>query len=271
MVEYSAIDVSVEDDVGTLTFDRPEKKNAMNPRLLEEMGDALGDLRDEVHVLVVTGAGDAFNAGMDFDEYFEAARAAGPLAVREANRLHKRALVRLYEFPAPTVAKVNGWALGGGYMAMSLCDLAIGSEDAKLGLSEINFGIAAGGGTMWSVAHTMNRRDALYYTMTGEPFTCAEAVEMGVINEAVPASELDGRVDGLVDRLRQKDRFALEYTRHYYDKVVEMDFPEAHDYELAKGEEMKYLQGYEFLDRGVSGFTQDRYRPGAGEDYPEDE
>lgn len=267
METYDTLRVSVSDDVATLTLDRPEKKNAMSQQLLAEMADAINEVHGDVHAMVVTGSGDAFSAGMDFEQYFAEARAEGPHAVREANEVHKRALSSLYRFPQPTIAKVNGWALGGGYMIQALCDVAIAAENAKFGLSEINFGIPPGGGTMWSAANTMTRRDALYYSYTGEPFTGAEAAEMGAINEAVPDDELDGRVDDIVDTILEKNRLALEYAKIYYDKVSDMTYEDAHDYELAKGEEMKYLQGYEFLHEGVGQFNENRYRPGTGETY----
>jgi trans-feruloyl-CoA hydratase/vanillin synthase len=266
MSEYETVQVDVTGDVGTLTFDRPEKKNAMSPRLLADTKSVLDELRGDVHVLVVTG-NETFNAGMDFDKYFQEARAEGPHAVREANRIHKEALTTLKDFPQPTVAKVDGWAVGGGYMVMALCDMAIAAEDATFTLSEINFGIPAGGGTMWSVANTLNRRQTLYYTMTGEPFSGAEAAEMGAINAAVPAEELDDAVEDLAETLAEKNKLALEYSKLYYERVKNMEFDEAHDYELAKGEEMKYYQGYEFLSEGVGQFVADEYQPGAGESY----
>lgn len=267
MGDYDTVQLEITDEIATLTLDRPEKKNAMSQELLADMAAAIDEAVSEVHAMVVTGRGDAFSAGMDFERYFRDARAEGPHAVREANEIHKKALSRLYRFPRPTIAKVNGWALGGGYMIQALCDISIAAQDAELGLSEINFGIPPGGGTMWSAANTMNRRDTLYHAYTGEPFSGTEAAEMGAVNEAVQAAELDHRVDEIVETLLEKNRLALEYAKIYYDKVRDMTYEDAHDYELAKGEEMKYLQGYEFLNEGVVQFNQNRYRPGTGETY----
>lgn len=267
MGQYETIDVATDDGVATIAFDRPEKKNAMNPALLAEFGDALRDLEHECNVLVVTGNGDSFNSGMDLDEYFEEARAEGPHAVRSANRTHRRALRALYDFPQPTIAKVNGWATGGGYMVMALCDMAYAAEDAQFCISEINFGIPPGGGTMWSVVNTLSRRNTMYYSMTGEPFDGRQAVEMDAINEAVPAEDLDDRVAAVVAELLEKDQLALEYTKKYYHQVKHMEFARAHDYELAKGEQMKYYQGHEYLTEGVGQFTEKEYQPGRGETY----
>lgn len=270
MAEYDTIDVDVAEGVATLAFDRPEKKNAMSPGLLEELGDALEALADEVRVLVVTGTGDAFNAGMDLDEYFEEARAEGPDAVRDANRLHRRALTALNDFPQPTIAKVNGWATGGGYMVMALCDVAFAADDATFCISEINFGIPPGGGTMWSVVNTLDSQHVMYYALTGEPFDGDRAEAMGAVHRSVPAEDLDETVAAVVAELLEKNQLALEYTKRYHDQVREMDYARAHDYELAKGEQMKYYQGYEFLDEGVGQFTDEEYQPGRGETYDPD-
>jgi trans-feruloyl-CoA hydratase/vanillin synthase len=267
MEGYDTIAVDVDDGVATMTFDRPEKMNAMNPTLLREVGDALDALANEVRVLVVTGAGEAFNAGMDLDEYFEEARAEGPHAVREANRLHRRALTALHDFPQPTIAKVNGPSAGGGYMVMALCDIAFAAEDAEFCISEINFGIPPGGGVMWCLVDTLDRQDAMYYAMTGEPFDGARAEELGAVHRSVPADELDEAVAEVVAGILEKNGIALEYTKLYYDQVKDMTFAKAHDYELAKGEQMKYYQGYEFLDEGIGQFVEREFRPGRGETY----
>ncbi|KAB1190453.1 p-hydroxycinnamoyl CoA hydratase/lyase [Haloferax sp. MBLA0076] len=268
MARYNTIELAVDDrDVATLTFDRPEKRNAMSPELLEEVGDALETIRGDVRALVIEGNGPSFNAGMDFEKYFTELRKKDPLLVKEANFIHGRALNRIKDFPAPTIAKVHGWALGGGYMVMAVCDIAFAATDAKFGFSEINFGIAAGGGTMWAAAHTLSRRDAMYYTMTGEPFDGVEAERMGAVNKSVPPEELDDEVDRFVEKLLEKNALALEYSKDYYDHARRMTYRESHDYELAKGEEMKYFQRQEFFTEGVGQFMEDKYKPGTGEAY----
>lgn len=264
---YEAVDVSVADGIANVALNRPEKGNALSPQALTELGDVLEDLRDEVHVLVLTGRGDHFCTGLDLDLFFEKARKEGPHAVRENTRQHGRVFNGLYEFPQLTIAKVNGYTVGAGYMLMGLCDLAIADEDATFSLSEINFGHPPGGGVMWTLINTMRRRDVIYYSVTGETFDGAEAEDMRVVNEAVPGDDLDERTAELAAEIREKDRLALEYTKMFYDQTRQMDYDEARDYELAKGEEMKYYQGYEFLDEGIGNFTAGRYRPAAGENY----
>lgn len=266
-MSYETLAVSVADGVAELTVNRPEKGNALSPTALEEIGDAVEAVRDEAQVLVVTGAGDYFCTGLDLDLFFEEARKDGPDTVRANTRQHGRAFNGLKEFPGITIAKVNGYTVGGGYMLMGVCDLAVAATGATFSLSEINFGHPPGGGVMWCIINTMDRRDALYYSATGEPFDAAAADEMGVVNEVVPADSLDERTAELAAEIADKDTLALEYTKTFYERVRGMDFDEAREYELAKGEEMKYYQGYEFLDEGIGGFTRDEYQPAAGENY----
>jgi trans-feruloyl-CoA hydratase/vanillin synthase len=266
-MSYETIAVSVADGVAEVTVDRPEKGNALSPTALAELGDAFADLRDEVQVLVLTGAGDYFCTGLDLELFFEEARKAGPDAVRANTKEHGRAFNGLKDFPGITIAKVNGYTVGGGFMLMALCDLAVAAEGATFSLSEINFGHPPGGGVMWCLVNLMDRRDAMYYSVTGEPFDAPAAEEMGVINEVVPESDLDDRTADLATDIADKNALALEYTKTFHDRVQRMDYEEAREYELAKGEEMKYYQGYEFLDEGIGGFNREEYRPAAGENY----
>jgi trans-feruloyl-CoA hydratase/vanillin synthase len=266
-MSYETLQLDVGDDVATITLDRLDAKNALNPLALEEIGDALEEVRDEIKVLVFTGQEDSFCSGLDLEKFFKEARIEGPEAVRENTKHHHRALRGLKNFPQITIAKVNGWTVGAGYMIMAICDLAIASEDAMFSLSEINFGHPPGGGTMWSVVNTLPRRDALWYSLTGEPFDAEEADEKRVVNEVVANEEFDDRVAEVVADLTEKEPLALEYTKKFFDKTRWMTFDEAHDYELAKGEEMKYYQGYEFLNEGIGQFSDDVYRPATGQSY----
>jgi trans-feruloyl-CoA hydratase/vanillin synthase len=266
---YETLSVSVDDGVAELTLSRPDKGNALSPTALAEIGDVVEALGDDVQVLVVTGAGEHFCTGLDLELFFEEARKAGPDTVRANTKEHGRAFNGIKDFSGITIAKINGYTVGGGYMLMALCDIAVAAEGAMFSLSEINFGHPPGGGVMWCLQNTMNRRDVLYYSVTGESFDAESAEEMGVVNETVAAKHLDTRTTELAIDIADKNALALEYTKLFYQRVRGMDYDEAREYELAKGEEMKYYQGYEFLDEGIGGFNGDEYRPAAGENYRE--
>lgn len=263
MGDYSTIELSETDDRAIITLDRPEKKNAINPDLCRELPDALVEIRGgQCSTVTITGKGDAFCSGMDLEEFFEGPRNENPERVAEYEREQFRMVSTLKNFPLPTIAKVNGWALGGGYLLSSICDFSIADEEAKFGLPEINFGIFPAGGAMWAAVHTMDRRKAMYFAATGEYFTGARAEELGVVTFAVAGEELEERVSTLCETLAEKNPIALKYNKEVFEKSVHMDFEESWDYEMAKSEKMKFEQNQEWLEEGIGQFSNREYRPG---------
>jgi feruloyl-CoA hydratase/lyase len=146
--EQDTVAVDVKDGVAWVKFNRPEKRNCMSPKLNRQMKSVIEELefRDDVQVLVLSGEGDAWSAGMDLKEYFRETEAQGLGAIRKAQREAYGWWDRLRWYEKPTIAMINGWCFGGGYGPLFACDIAIAAEDAQFGLSEINWGILPGGG-----------------------------------------------------------------------------------------------------------------------------
>jgi trans-feruloyl-CoA hydratase/vanillin synthase len=162
---YETLKIEKADGVALLSFNRPDKKNAMNPQLHEDMTNALEELRydDEAKVVVITGAGDSFCAGMDLKEVFHALKdqpARYDKVIRLATEWRGRTL---RYFPKPTIAMVNGYCFGGAFSIVEGCDLAIAADEATFGLSEINFKGFPGGAVSKSLANLLRPRDALFY------------------------------------------------------------------------------------------------------------
>jgi trans-feruloyl-CoA hydratase/vanillin synthase len=141
--ELETVAFTVEDGIAWVSFNRPDKRNCMSPRLNRQMMRVLDELefRDDVGVLVLTGEGSAWSAGMDLKEYFRETEAQGLRGTRGAQRESYGWWRRLRWYQKPTIAMVNGWCFGGGYGPLFACDLAFAAEDAQFGLSEINWGI----------------------------------------------------------------------------------------------------------------------------------
>jgi trans-feruloyl-CoA hydratase/vanillin synthase len=196
---YQTVKVEREEGVAWMILNRPEKRNAMNPQMHYEMEDVLNKLSldPEIQVLVLTGEGEAFCAGMDLKEYFRDLDndPAEQIKVRWAMRNWQ--YFRLRMCPKPTIAAVNGWCFGGGFTPLISCDLAIAADEAVFGLSEVNWGILPGGFVTRDVAMVMSYRDALYYIITGKTFDGKKAAELRLVNESVPRSELHSRVMAL--------------------------------------------------------------------------
>src|SRR5689334_5160319 len=181
----------VKDGIAWLSFNRPEKRNAMNPSLNRRMAELLEQLEFDplVRVLVLKGEGAAWSAGMDLKEYFRETEAQGLGATRRAQREAYGWWRRLRWFQKPTIAMVNGWCFGGGYGPLFACDLAIAADEAQFALSEINWGILPGGGATKVANQLMSFRDAMYHTLTGEAISGKKAAEWKLVNEAVPLAK----------------------------------------------------------------------------------
>ena len=261
---YSTIAVTKRDGIGLITLNRPEKKNAMNPQLHEDMTRVLEDLRydDEARVLVITGAGSAFCAGMDLREFFHELKDK-PKQYDRAKRmaLDWRGRTLRY-YPKPTIAMINGYCFGGAFSIVEGCDLAIAAEDATFGLSEINFKIFPGGSVSKSLANLMAPRDALFYGMTGRPFDGREAARIGYINYAVPLEKLEDEVFGLAKELAAKDPEALRATKEGYRFALEMSWEASMSYTDAKEMELVMRQNDGWRTEGIGDFLAGKYRPG---------
>ena len=145
---YKTVLVEKRGKVAKVIMNRPDKKNAMNPQLVMDMAQVLEDLRydDSVAVLVLTGAGNSFCAGMDLKEFFYELKGKKPKEYDRIYRLLQEWRGRtLRFFPKPTIAMINGYCFGGAFPNVECCDLAIAADEAQFGLSEINFGLFPGG------------------------------------------------------------------------------------------------------------------------------
>ncbi|PCJ39819.1 MAG: p-hydroxycinnamoyl CoA hydratase/lyase [SAR86 cluster bacterium] len=256
----------IENRIAWVSFNRPEKRNAMSPELNRRMMEVLDELEynDDVGVLVLTGEGSAWTAGMDLKEYFREIEATGLGGTRKAQRESYGWWRRLRWYQKPTIAMVNGWCFGGGYGPLYSCDLAIASEDAKFGLSEINWGILPGGGATKVAIDLMPMRDAMYHAMTGENIDAKKAAQWKLINEAVPADQLKQRVTDLCNVLLEKNPVALKATKDAVRRVKEMTYDNAEDY-LVRAQEAANSYDNEGRKEGIRQFIDEKsFKPGLG-------
>jgi feruloyl-CoA hydratase/lyase len=264
---YECIEVEVADRVATVTLNRPEKRNAMSPRLNQEMSSALADIAydGDIDILILTGAGESFTAGMDLKEYFRETEGSPQAFERARDQAWDWQYNRLRHMPQLTIAKVNGWCFGGGFTPLVSCDLAISADEATYGLSEVNWGIIPAGLVTRDVALVMGYRNAMYYVVTGEPFDGRRAVEVGLVNESVPRAELDGRVDELVRHLRGLNPAVLRTAKEAFRHSVTMDYEQAWDYLAAKSLQLRGRDKEGGRRAGMTQFLDDKtFKPGLG-------
>jgi trans-feruloyl-CoA hydratase/vanillin synthase len=256
----------VENRIAWLYFNRPDKRNAMSPSVNRAMLKALEELefREDVGVLVLTGEGSAWSAGMDLQEYFRETEALGLKGTRKAQSEAYAWWRKLRWYQKPTIAMVNGWCFGGGYGPLFACDLAIAAEEAQFGLSEINWGILPGGGATKVATQLLSLRDAMYHTLTGEPISGRKAAEWKLVNEAVPLAKLKERVVQLAEVLLKKNPVALKAAKDAVRRTVEMTFDNAEDY-LIRAQEAANFFDNEGRKEGMRQFLDDKsYKPGIG-------
>jgi trans-feruloyl-CoA hydratase/vanillin synthase len=264
--QWNTVTVDVEDQIAWVTLNRPQKRNAMNPQLNAEMIEVLEAVEadDRCGVLVLTGAGDSWSAGMDLKEYFREID-QGPESVqlkvrRDAALWHWR-ILRTYS--KPTIAMVNGWCFGGAFTPLVACDLAIAADEATFGLSEINWGIPPGSVVSKALADTVGSRDALLYIMTGRTFDGPTAARMGLVNASVPRARLRDETTALARELLEKNPVVLRAAKLGFKHCRDMSWGQAEDYLYAKMEQSQFLDREGGRARGLEQFLDEKtIRPG---------
>lgn len=222
------IRLTISGTTATIIIDDPDRRNALSNETMAELGVALRSACADgaVRVVVVTGAGDrAFCAGGDLSGGFVDAPLAdhgGRSALADLVRAMRRC-------PKPIVARVNGHALGGGLGLIAACDIAVAADHARFGTPEIAVGL-------WPMMITavlrplVPRRPLLELMLTGRRFDAAEAVDLGIINRAVPSADLDHAVDAVVATLAAKSPAALTLGKAAFYAVEDMDLDTALDH-----------------------------------------
>ena len=262
--EADTVTFTMTEKVAWVRFRRPEKRNCMSPALNRQMMRVLDELeyRDDVGVLVLTGEGTAWSAGMDLKEYFRETEEQGLAAVREAQREAYGWWRRLRWYQKPTIAMVNGWCFGGAYGPLFACDLAFAAEDAQFGLSEINWGILPGGGATKIARELLSFRRAMYHALTGETIDGRTAAEWGLVNEALPREKLEERVTTVAGILLQKNPIALKAAKDAIRRVGEMTYDNAEDY-LVRAQEAANFFDNEGRKEGIRQFVDEKtFKPG---------
>lgn len=210
---YQQLTVRVRQGIATVTMNRPEKLNAVNQRMHEELSRIFIDLNEdpEVETIILTGAGRAFSAGGDID-WFQA-MIDDPSGFEKTAREGKQIIFSILDCEKPIIAKVNGHALGLGATLALFCDIVFASDKAKIGDPHVSVGFVAGDGGAVIWPQLIGYARAKEFLMTGDPITAHDAARIGLINYAVSQEELDERVDAFAQRLTSGARKAIRWTK----------------------------------------------------------
>ncbi|WP_254764879.1 enoyl-CoA hydratase/isomerase family protein [Natrinema marinum] len=250
-MSWDTVRLEWNDDVATLTVDRPDALNALNVETLEAMGEALAEAADDARALVLTGAGDAFIAGADIkymqDLSAEAAQDWGELGHDVADALEA--------FPAPTIAAVNGYAFGGGCEMALACDLRVASESALIGNTEIDLGIIPGWGATQRLPRLVGDETARRMIFLGERLDAESAAEAGLFGEVVPDEDLAEVAAELADRIAAQPAFAMQTAKRAINQGLEGSQTSGLDYEKRA---FASLFGTHDQREGMAAFVEDR-------------
>jgi enoyl-CoA hydratase/carnithine racemase len=249
---YRAIAVSVEGPIATLTLNRPERKNPLGPEMVNELLWALDDCKDDaaVRAVVITGAGSAFSGGGDLKHM---AGDGGPPPLEEKGD-YVDLLLRFTTVGKPTIARVNGVAMGGALGIIAACDFAIAAASAQLGTPEIKRGLFPMM-IMAVLRRVVSKRRLMELMLTGDPISAEEAARIELVNRAVPDAELDTAVKSLTDKLAAQSptamRMGLAAWNAQADRDLEASLPMLRDQLFA-------ILGTEDAHEGLAAFAQKR-------------
>jgi len=220
---YETILYDVQDGVATITMNRPEKLNAFNGTMLQEMSRVLDEVyeRADIRVLVFTGAGRAFSPGADF-EWFDMAKFA-PLMRVTPRRVTHRFFDELEFLEKPVIAAINGTCAGGGLELALSCDLRIAADSARFGLPEVNAGIMPGSGGCCRLIEVVGVGRAKELAMTGELISAQKAEAINLVNAVVPAQELMAKVREVAAGLIKKAPLAVGMVKHIINTARGVD------------------------------------------------
>lgn len=237
-----------------LTIDREERRNALSPGIIHGLIDSLASaaIDDRARAVVITGAGEkAFCAGGDIGGFQQAAQDQD---VESAPTAISRLLDALWWHPKPTIARVNGKALGGGFGLLLACDLAVAVSDAEVGTPEIDIGLWPHVITV-VIQRRLPRAVALELMLTGRRMPVEEAARWGIVNRTVPRAELDTAVQELIDQIAAKSPHVIQLGKRSFSGAE--DRPWGAAIEHLKERLAENLQAEDLVE-GVSAFLQKR-------------
>jgi enoyl-CoA hydratase len=207
---YKNVRVSIEEGIATLVIDRPAVKNALNRETVDECHAALQSLGGDpsAGVLVITGAGEsAFVSGADINDIRARTRDDGLAAINSS------LFAAIERFPRPTIAAINGYALGGGCELALACDIRVAADTAKFGQPELGLGIIPGAGATQRLPRVVGAGWAAHLILTGDIIDAKQALEIGLVTAVMPATQLQVRVRELAKRILRQGPLAARLAK----------------------------------------------------------
>jgi enoyl-CoA hydratase len=253
-MSYETLLFDVRDAIAFITLNRPDKLNALNDQVVEELSHAAERVasEDAIRGAILTGAGSkAFAAGADIADLAR----QGPFDGK-ARALRGQAMLRRFETCGkPVIAAVNGYALGGGCELAMACHLRIASETARFGQPEVKLGIAPGYGGTQRLPRLVGKGNALFLILTGEPIDAREAHRIGLVNKVVPPAELLGAAEQTLRAILAMGPLAVRLALEAVDRGMEMTLD---DGLLLEANHFGLLAATQDMKEGLTAFLEKR-------------
>ncbi len=253
-MDFETLLLVYDSGIAKITLNRPEKRNALSFELLDELMDALDEVeKSTAQILILTGEGKAFCAGMDLEELKTLTGKSHSENVADSKKM-ARIFRRLYEFPKPTIAAVNGAAIAGGTGLATMCDFTLAVPEAKFGYTEVRIGFVpaiVSSILVWQVGHK-TARDLL---LTARIFDAAEAYRLGLVNEVVEMEELLKRSRELATHLMENSPTSLRLTKKLVNGFISAQLDA--QIEQAVEENARIRQTADFRE-GIASFLEKR-------------
>jgi 2-(1,2-epoxy-1,2-dihydrophenyl)acetyl-CoA isomerase len=222
--------LDIESQIATVTLNQPDRRNALSASIEEELHDALDDIEDSnARCVVIEGAGDAFSAGGDIDRMLEGLTADVSLdrRVHELEQATPETITRVFKFPLPTIAKIDGMAVGAGANLAIACDMQVASEQAQFGFVFRQVGLSVDAGTSYLLPRLVGANVAKELVFTGEMVEADRCVDLGLVNHVHPAEELDDAVEELASRIASGPPIAFRHAKRLLNEGFEKSIEQA--------------------------------------------
>jgi enoyl-CoA hydratase len=253
-MDFKLIIYEKSEGIATITLNRPEALNAFSKEVVEEIHQALEDIRrdENVRVVVLTGAGEkAFSAGADI----KAMIGINPLKARELSLMGEKLCASFENLEKPVIAALNGYALGGGMEVAMSCDIRIAAENVRMGQTEINIGLIPGWGGTQRLTRLVGRGKAKELVFTGRMIDARTAEQLGIVNMVVAADKFRETVRQFALELAAKAPVALKVAKALIEKGADISLDSALALER---EGFGVVASTEDLQEGVKAFTEKR-------------
>jgi enoyl-CoA hydratase/carnithine racemase len=225
MSDYQNLKFETKNQIAYVTINRPDKLNALNMAVMEEMRSVFNGIKDdrEIRVAILTGAGEkAFVAGADIGELNK----HNTVEAKEYTHKGQSVLDVIENLGKPVIACINGFALGGGCELAMACTMRIASENAKLGQPEVKLGIMAGYGGSQRLPRLVGKGRAMQILLTADVMNAQEAYRIGLVNEVVPAADLIKRAEEIAAKIIANAPLAIQYTMEAVNHGMNMTLEE---------------------------------------------